>query len=66
MNLGKANRIQAKTGFDNPTSTALARACCRVDRAERETEPNLDHNDEHVTALDEHEKVITATFTGPR
>ena len=39
-----------------------------VDRAERETEPNLDHNDEHVTehvtALDEHEQVITPDITG--
>ena len=25
----------------------MARACCRFDRAERETEPNLDHNVEH-------------------
>ena len=43
----KANRTQVKRGCDNPASTALARACCRFDRAERETEPNLDHNVEH-------------------
>ena len=46
-------------------SEMCIRDSCRVDRAERETEPNLDHNDEHVTALDEHEKVITSVITEP-
>ena len=27
------------------------------------TEPNLDHNVEHVTALDEHQRVITTAIT---